>query len=73
MEDAACAVVARKRRERPVGERGEIMLRHALVNSAVRSEVRPRGKIVESNELGPDGEHRSLADKLDFSGRYQMG
>ena len=49
------------------------MLRPALINSAVRSEVRPRGKIVESNELGPDGQHRSLANKLDFSGRYQMG
>lgn len=49
------------------------MLRPALINSAVRSEVKPRGKIVNSDELGPDGEHRSLANKLDFSGRYQMG
>lgn len=49
------------------------MLRPALINSAVSSEVKPRGKVVKSDELGPDGEHRSLADKLGFSGRYQMG
>lgn len=73
MEDVACTAVARKRRQRPVGERGEIMLRPALVNSTVRSEVKPGVKIVVGNELGPDSEHRSLADKLDFSGRYQMG
>ena len=64
--------MARKIRERPT-EIGEIILRPALINSAVRIEVKPRGTIVVSNELGPDGKHRSLADKLDFSGRYQMG
>lgn len=69
MEDAACAVVANTRRERPMEDRGEIILRPALINSAVRSEVKPRGKIIVSNELGPGGEHRSLADKFDFSGR----
>lgn len=62
--------MARKRRQRPVGERGEIMLRPALVNSTVRSEVKPNVKIVVGNELGPDGKHTSLADKLDFGGRY---
>ena len=53
-----------------MGERGEIMLRPALVNSTVRSEVKPNVKIVVGNELGPDGKHTSLADKLDFGGRY---
>lgn len=61
-------VAARKRRARPT-EKGEIILRPALINSAARIEVKPRGKIVASNELGLDDKHRSLADKLDFSGR----
>jgi hypothetical protein len=68
MEDAACTVVASKRRERDM-EEGEIIVRPALINSAVRSELKPRGKRVVSRELGPDDKHRSLADKLDFSGR----
>lgn len=68
MEDAACTVVASKKREREM-EEDEIIVRPALINSAVRSELKPRGKIVARKELGPDDKHRSLADKLDFSGR----
>lgn len=64
MEDVACTVVAKKRRERPMEDKGEIISRPALINRAVRSEVKPRGKIVLENELGLDDMHRSLADRL---------